>query len=69
MGAVVDKKLLVGVTLAKMAAQQRQHTVFRFDLCAQCTAVVRKPHKTAQFFQLAVHMADGAIQRIAGRVG
>ena len=69
MGAVVDKKLLVGVTLAKMAAQQRQHTVFRFDLCAQCTAVVRKPHKTAQLFQLTIHVANSAIQRIAGRVG
>ena len=67
--AIEDEKLLVGVSLAKMSPQQRQHAVFRCDLRPKCTAVIRKTHKAPQLLQLTIHVANGAVQGITGRVG
>ena len=70
-GTVIEEKLFTLVAGAKVAPQQRQDPIFRFDLSAQYAAQVGKADKAFQQVDLAVEVADSpqhGIQRFIGKV-
>ena len=69
MGAVVDEEVLILVAGAKMAPQQREHTVLRFDLRGQDAAVVREADEALQKVGLAIEVPDGLKNRVQCLIG
>ena len=68
MGAVVDEEVLILVAGAEMAPQQREYTVFRFDLRGQDATVVREADKALQKMSLTVEVPDGLENRVQGLI-
>ena len=66
--AVVEEKRLVVIALAEVAAQDREHTVFRFDLRAEYAVKVGKAGEAAELLDLARKLPHGLEQRQIGVV-
>jgi len=66
--AVIDEKFFILIAGAEVAPQDREHTVFGFDLAAQDSAQFGKPDKSFQQMGLRQQMLDSFGDRVQDRV-